>query len=103
MASPMVDGSKEVVIKIFDMSLEMQQDAIKTATLALESCKLEKDIAAYIKTAFDKRYKTTNWNCVVGRQFGSYVTHETGHFIYFYLDHVAFLLFKTLKYGPENG
>lgn len=28
-------------------------------------------------------------------QFGSYVTHETKHFIYFYLGQVAILLFKS--------
>ena len=35
------------------------------------------------------------WHCVVGRNFGSYVTHETKHFIYFYLGQVAILLFKS--------
>jgi len=32
---------------------------------------------------------------IVGRNFGSYVTHETKHFIYFYLGQVAILLFKA--------
>mmetsp|Transcript_9452 Transcript_9452/g.19774 ORF Transcript_9452/g.19774 Transcript_9452/m.19774 type:complete len:99 (+) Transcript_9452:485-781(+) len=32
---------------------------------------------------------------IVGRNFGSYVTHETKHFIYFYLGQVAILLFKS--------
>ena len=35
------------------------------------------------------------WHCIVGRNFGSYVTHETKHFIYFYLGQVAVLLFKS--------
>lgn len=52
------------------------------------------DIAAYIKKEFDKKYNPT-WHCVVGRNFGSYVTHETKHFIYFYLGQVAILLFKS--------
>ncbi len=43
---------------------------------------------------FDKRYGPT-FHCVVGRNFGSYVTHETKHFIYFYLGQVAVLLFKV--------
>ena len=30
-----------------------------------------------------------------GRNFGSYVTHETKNFIYFYLGQVAILLFKS--------
>lgn len=45
-------------------------------------------------TEFDKKYSPT-WHCIVGRNFGSYVTHETKHFIYFYLGQVAILLFKS--------
>ena len=52
------------------------------------------DVAAYIKKEFDKKYNPT-WHCIVGRNFGSYVTHETKHFIYFYLGQVAVLLFKS--------
>ena len=61
---------------------------------ALEKYNIEKDIAAYIKKEFDKKYNPT-WHCIVGRNFGSYVTHETRHFIYFYLGQVAILLFKS--------
>lgn len=61
---------------------------------ALEKYNIEKDIAAYIKKEFDKKYNPT-WHCIVGRNFGSYVTHETKHFIYFYLGQVAVLLFKS--------
>ena len=43
---------------------------------ALEKYNIEKDIAAYIKKEFDKKYNPT-WHCIVGRNFGSYVTHET--------------------------
>ena len=32
---------------------------------------------------------------IVGRNFGSHVTHETKHFIYSYLGQVAVLLFKS--------
>ena len=60
---------------------------------ALEKYNIEKDIAAFIKKEFDKKYNPT-WHCIVGRNFGSYVTHETKHFIYFYLGQVAVLLFK---------
>ena len=63
-------------------------------------------------TQFDNR-KGATWHCIVGRNFGSFVTHgtsrsdllprfdtslrmtETKHFIYFYLGHCAILLFKT--------
>ena len=96
------------------MSEEMQQDSVECATQALEKYNIEKDIAAHIKKEFDKKYNPT-WHCIVGRNFGSYVTHETKHFIYFYLGQVAILLFKspfllqclrrspTLGIGGRNG
>ena len=49
---------------------------------------------ADIKKEFDKKYGPT-WHCIVGRNFGSYVTHETKHFIYLYMGQVAILLFKS--------
>lgn len=49
---------------------------------------------ADIKKEFDKKYGPT-FHCIVGRNFGSYVTHEAKHFIYFYLGQVAILLFKS--------
>ncbi len=85
---------RKAVIKNADMSEEMQADAVDCATQALEKYNIEKDIAAYIKKEFDKKYNPT-WHCIVGRNFGSYVTHETKHFIYFYLGQVAILLFKS--------
>lgn len=87
-------SDRKAVIKNADMSEEMQQDAVDVATQALEKYNIEKDIAAYIKKEFDKKYNPT-WHCIVGRNFGSYVTHETKHFIYFYLGQVAILLFKS--------
>ena len=47
------------------------------------------DVAAYIKKEFDKKYNPT-WHCIVGRNFGSFVTHETKHFIYFYLGELRY-------------
>lgn len=87
-------SEKKAVIKNADMANTMQDDAVKTAVTALEKFNIEKDIAAYIKKEFDKKYSPT-WHCIVGRNFGSYVTHETKHFIYFYLGQVAILLFKS--------
>ncbi|XP_065702582.1 dynein light chain 1, cytoplasmic-like [Patagioenas fasciata] len=76
------------------MSEEMQQDAVECATEALEKYSIEKDIAAHTKKQFDKKYNPT-WHCTVGRNFSSYLTHETKHLISFYLSQVAILLFKA--------
>ncbi|KAJ7518770.1 hypothetical protein O6H91_20G007600 [Diphasiastrum complanatum] len=85
---------RKAIIKNADMTEDMQQDAIECASQALDKYNVEKDIAAYIKKEFDRKHNPT-WHCIVGRNFGSYVTHETKHFIYFYLGQVAVLLFKS--------
>ncbi|KAK0395696.1 hypothetical protein QR680_001391 [Steinernema hermaphroditum] len=51
------------------------------ATQALEKYDIEKDIAAYIKKEFDKKFGPTP-HCVDGRDLGSYVTLETKHFVF---------------------
>ncbi|KAG8624842.1 hypothetical protein KVT40_007909 [Elsinoe batatas] len=81
-------------VKSADMNEDMQQEAIDVAQEAMNKFNIEKDIAHHIKKTFDDR-KGATWHCIVGRNFGSFVTHETKHFIYFYLGHVAILLFKT--------
>merc|ERR1711981_1192099 len=67
-------SERKAVIKNADMSEEMQQDAVDCAAAALEKYSIEKDIAAYVKKEFDKKYNPT-WHAIVGRNFGSYVTH----------------------------
>ncbi|CAH8829524.1 unnamed protein product [Trichobilharzia szidati] len=85
---------RKAVIKNADMHEDMQESAVHTAVAALDKYEIEKDIAAYVKKEFDRKYNP-NWHCIVGKHFGSYVTHETQHFIYFYLQDRAFLLFKS--------
>ena len=65
---------RKAVIKNADMSEEMQQDAVDIASQALAKYNIEKDVAAYIKKEFDKKHNPT-WHVIVGRNFGSYVTH----------------------------
>lgn len=64
----------KVTIKNVDMTEEMQQESIEIANKALEQFQVEKDIAAWCKREFDKKYGPT-WHVVVGKNFGSYVTH----------------------------
>ncbi|GAA31929.2 dynein light chain type 1 [Opisthorchis viverrini] len=87
-------GERKAIVKNTDMPNEMQEMAVNVAADATNKYDLEKDIAAHIKKEFDRKYAVT-WHCVVGKNFGSYVTHETQKFIYFCLEDRAFLLFKT--------
>ncbi|KAG8844096.1 Dynein light chain [Serendipita sp. 405] len=93
MYNPDVPAHK-AVIKNVDMSEEMQRTSVEIALSSLEKFTVEKDIAADVKKEFDKRFGPT-WHVVVGKNFGSYVTHETKHFIYFYISNIAFLVWKS--------
>ena len=73
-ASNIKENSAKAVIKSVDMSEEMQRDCVEIAAGALEQFNIEKDIAAQIKKECDKRFGPT-WHVVVGKNFGSYVTH----------------------------
>ncbi|CAH8475445.1 unnamed protein product [Schistosoma haematobium] len=84
----------KAVIKNTNMSTKMQEDAIDVTSDALDKYELEMHIAEHVKKEFDIKYNPI-WHCIVGRNFGSYVTHETNNFIYFYLDDRAVLLFKS--------
>lgn len=87
-------SADKATIKSADMTEEMQQYSIQVAREAMAQFTLEKEVAQHIKKEFDSRHGST-WHCIVGRNFGSFVTHETKHFIYFYVGHLAVLLFKT--------
>ncbi|KAL0953703.1 hypothetical protein HGRIS_004896 [Hohenbuehelia grisea] len=89
-----VIGGPKAIIKNVDMSEEMQQESVDIASAALEKYNIEKDIAAYIKKELDRKHSPT-WHVVVGKNFGSYVTHETKHFIYFYVGSLAILIWKS--------
>lgn len=81
-------------IKLSDISDDMRNSAVEIAIKAIEAHVTEKDIALQIKREFDKKHSPT-WQCIVGRQFGAEVQHETKHFIYFYLGQLAILLWKA--------
>ncbi len=67
-----MNSQTKAIVKNADMSDEMQRDAVNAAEEAMRSHNVEKDIAAYIKKDFDKKFNPT-WHCIVGRNFGRYV------------------------------
>ncbi|VDP98705.1 unnamed protein product [Trichobilharzia regenti] len=60
---------RKAVIKNADMHEDMQEVAVHTAVAALDKYEIEKDIAAYVKKEFDRKYNP-NWHCIVGKHFG---------------------------------
>merc|ERR1712167_463776 len=82
------------VVKLVDMEDEMKNFAIHEAEKALDASSSEKLLSSYMKSTFEKRYKGV-WHCIAGRNFGGFVTHETGKSIYFYIGQKGFLLWST--------
>ncbi|THD23301.1 Dynein light chain DLC [Fasciola hepatica] len=84
---------RKISVRSSEMAEDKKQDAIAVTMEALELYDIEKNVAAHVKKVFDKKYGPT-WHCVVGYQFGSYVTHDENNFIYLDLGVVGLLLFK---------
>ncbi|AED92796.1 unnamed protein product [Arabidopsis thaliana] len=85
-----------------DMPGFMQAHAFRCARMTLDSLEKfsSKHMAFNLKKEFDKGYGPA-WHCIVGSSFGSFVTHSTGCFIYFSMDKLYVLLFKT-KVRPAS-
>lgn len=56
------------------MPEEMQTRAVQLAKTALSQQMSPREIAGSIKKEFDRLYASP-WHCIVGKAFGSYVTH----------------------------
>lgn len=79
---------------------DMADDQLK---FAIQTCQAELETEGggegdnpvkRIKDAHDAKWGG-HWHCVVGKNFGSNVTHETKMFVYFYLNETAIMLFKV--------
>ena len=69
-----------------DMTEEWSKDAVKAArdafALTIAQGDVHSTIADFIRKKFDRDHDK-GWNCIVGRSFGAYVTHEIKTYIYF--------------------
>lgn len=86
----------QVKVLVSDMPSFMQVHAFRCARRTYENLEKfsSKHIAHNIKKEFDKAYGPV-WHCIVGPNFGSFVTHSTGCFLYFSMENLYILLFKT--------
>lgn len=81
-------NGKEFPTQIFvgDMNEDTSKEAIKIArdafALTITSGNVHGSIADFIRKKFDRDFEK-GWNCVVGRSFGAFLTHEMKSYIYF--------------------
>ncbi|KAG8479433.1 hypothetical protein CXB51_029204 [Gossypium anomalum] len=67
------------------------EDQVKLAAIAIS---LNGRLRSCDMPEFDSVYGPA-WQCVIGTSFGSFVTHSPGGFLYFSIDSLSILLFKT--------
>lgn len=84
----------ELKIQAADMPMEMQRSAVFSATQAIKLYSTEKHIAESIKQDFDQMYHPT-WHCIVGRNWGSCVTHSKQCYIRLAYKDLTILLYKS--------
>ncbi|KAH6761627.1 Dynein light chain type 1 family protein [Perilla frutescens var. hirtella] len=86
----------QVKVLVSDMPVFMQLHAFRCARTTHDALdKFSSKYMAYnIKKEFDKVYGPA-WHCIVGSSFGSFVTHSTGCFLYFSMEKLYILVFKT--------
>ncbi|KAJ0524588.1 putative dynein ATPase [Helianthus annuus] len=86
----------QVRVLVTDMPAFMQVHAFRCARRTFDSLDetSPRQIACNMKKDFDKVYGPA-WHCIVGSSFGSFVTHATGCFLYFTMEKLYVLVFKT--------
>ena len=77
-----------------DMPEEMRNEAIYFAFKALENFKLEQNMANYVKGKMDELFGQ-QFQVIVGRSFGSKITHEFNICLLLELHGLFFLIFRA--------
>ncbi|OQR67646.1 hypothetical protein BIW11_13392, partial [Tropilaelaps mercedesae] len=90
------DGELQVQASAADMPLEMQKTAMQSALQAIRLYGSEKHVAEAIKQDFDQLYSPT-WHCIVGRNWGSCVTHSKKCYVrMLWKDNITILLYRSI-------
>jgi dynein light chain LC8-type len=78
-----------------DMEDDMHNFALQTIQESFDESNSERLVSQRIKKNFDDHYQPA-WSCIVGRDFGSHVVHQTKRYIFLcYHESVYVLLWKS--------
>ena len=87
-------NAEDFKIQAADMPIHMQRAALNGAIQACRLYTTEKHIAESIKQDFDQMF-TPTWHCIVGRNWGSCVTHSKQCYIRILHKDLTILLYKS--------
>mmetsp|Transcript_72687 Transcript_72687/g.151826 ORF Transcript_72687/g.151826 Transcript_72687/m.151826 type:complete len:97 (+) Transcript_72687:60-350(+) len=90
--------AKERVIKVQNSNVPQNtaEDIVKLVNEAMDKFTIEKDVATHVKKKCDEKLQGT-WHCVVGRNFGCSITHDTKYVLFIQVDQMHALIFKSLE------
>ena len=78
------EGKVEVKIKATDMDPEeverVKELLISGLRESLKEERQERILSRYMKTEMDK--EGSGWNCIVGKNFGAHVIHQTKKYVF---------------------
>lgn len=89
----LVINYSELTLKEQDYCIELGYNALKLQEKTIDKQVYCKDLAEYIKKELDQA-KGGTWNVIVGKSFGSFVSHEMKNIIHFSIGNVSFLYWK---------
>ncbi|EUB62823.1 Dynein light chain 1, cytoplasmic [Echinococcus granulosus] len=89
----MIGTEFKAVISQTAMSDSMQQMAAEVSADASIRYNTLVGISKFIKEAFEKQYGNI-WQCVVGKEFASFISYNDNDFILFRLGDISVLLFR---------
>ena len=86
----------KIIDRDFFICLDMRLKAIEfVQQRASRSAKFQDvDLAKELKKLFDETFFPT-WQCIVGKNFGSDISFEADHMLYFHFNSTAILLWKA--------
>ena len=79
-----------------DIPESMQEKTVLFVNQAMDKFQIEKDIATAVKKKCDEQFGGT-WHVVCGRNFGCSITHDTKFVLFFQIDLLHVILFKSLE------
>lgn len=85
----------EAVVNVCSMKADLAEAIVAICEQALESESGEQEVALKVQAALHARFPVEIWQVIVGRNFGTFATHEDGKFLYFYLAQTGFCIWAA--------
>jgi dynein light chain LC8-type len=87
-------SDRKLNVHFSDVSQDLLIFAVERAAAAIERKDPDNEIAKHLKIKFDKEFYPS-WHCIVGKNFGAYVSNEENKALYFTYGQTSVLLFRA--------